>query len=102
MNNISLHRLIFRDWREQKWLGLMLLACIVSALVVVHFAHLNRQLTIAQDGLYQQRDQLDIEWRNLILEQRALAEHSRVEEIARNKLQMVRPAAEQDIAVTVP
>lgn len=102
MNNISLHRLIFRDWREQKWLGLMLLACIISALVVVHFAHLNRQLTIAQDGLYQQRDQLDIEWRNLILEQRALAEHSRVEEIARNKLQMVRPAAEQDIAVTVP
>ncbi|WP_166836708.1 cell division protein FtsL [Rheinheimera pleomorphica] len=102
MNNISLHRLIFRDWREQIWLGLMLLACIISALVVVHFAHLNRQLTIAQDGLYQQRDQLDIEWRNLILEQRALAEHSRVEEIARNKLQMVRPAAEQDIAVTVP
>ncbi len=102
MHNISLHRLIARDWRAGKWPALLLLACILSALAVVHFAHLNRQMTIAQDGLYQQRDQLDIEWRNLLLEQRALAEHSRVEDIARNRLQMVRPAGERDIAVTVP
>ena len=102
MTNISLHRLIFRDWRAQKWQAVLLLACIASAMVVVHFAHLNRQLTIAQDLLYQQRDQLDIEWRNLLLEQRALAEHSRVEDIARNRLQMIRPAAEQDVAVAVP
>ena len=102
MNNISLHRLIVRDWRSAKWLALLLLACISSALTVVHFAHLNRQMTIAQDQLYQQRDQLDIEWRNLLLEQRALAEHSRVEDIARNRLQMVRPAGDSDITVTVP
>ena len=102
MNNISLHRLIARDWRSAKWLAFLLLACIGSALAVVHFAHLNRQMTIAQDQLYQQRDQLDIEWRNLLLEQRALAEHSRVEDIARNRLQMVRPAGERDITVTVP
>ena len=102
MNNISLHRLIVRDWRSAKWLALLLLACISSALAVVHFAHLNRQMTIAQDQLYQQRDQLDIEWRNLLLEQRALAEHSRVEDIARNRLQMVRPAGDRDITVTVP
>ncbi|WP_215396815.1 cell division protein FtsL [Rheinheimera oceanensis] len=102
MSNISLHRLIGQDWRAQKWLALLLLACIASALTVVHFAHLNRQLTIAQDGLYQQRDQLDIEWRNLLLEQRALSEHSRVEDIARNKLQMLRPAGERDVAVTQP
>lgn len=102
MNNISLHRLIARDWRSAKWLALLLLACISSALTVVHFAHLNRQMTIAQDQLYQQRDQLDIEWRNLLLEQRALAEHSRVEDIARNRLQMVRPAGDSDITVTVP
>ncbi|MBZ9611370.1 cell division protein FtsL [Rheinheimera maricola] len=102
MSSISLHRLISQDWRAQKWQVLLLLACISSALVVVHFAHLNRQLTIAQDLLYQQRDHLDIEWRNLLLEQRALAEHSRVEDIARNRLNMVRPAAEQDVAVALP
>lgn len=102
MTNISLHRLIIGDWSRQKWQALLLLGCIISALLVVHFAHLNRQLTIAQDGLYQQRDQLDIEWRNLVLEQRALSEHSRVEDIARNRLNMIRPAGEQDVAVTVP
>jgi cell division protein FtsL len=102
MNNISLHRLILSDWRHSKLQVVLLLACIGSALVVVHFAHLNRQLTIAHDGLYQQRDQLDIEWRNLVLEQRSLSEHSRVEDIARNRLQMIRPAGDRDIAVTVP
>ena len=51
MTNISLHRLIIGDWRRQKWQALLLLGCIISALLVVHFAHLNRQLTIAQDGL---------------------------------------------------
>lgn len=102
MNNISLHRLIVRDWRAGKWQALLLLACVVSALMVVHFAHLNRQATIEQDALYQQRDQLDIEWRNLLLEQRALAEHSRVEDIARNRLNMVRPSGERDVTVAVP
>ena len=102
MNNISLHRLIVRDWRAGKWQALLLLACVVSALMVVHFAHLNRQATIEQDALYQQRDQLDIEWRNLLLEQRALAEHSRVEDIARTRLNMVRPSGERDVTVAVP
>lgn len=102
MNNISLHSLIVRDWRAGKWQALLLLACVVSALMVVHFAHLNRQATIEQDALYQQRDQLDIEWRNLLLEQRALAEHSRVEDIARNRLNMVRPSGERDVTVAVP
>lgn len=102
MSNISLHRLISEDWRRQKWQALLIAGCLISALVVVHFAHLNRQLTIAQDKLYQQRDQLDIEWRNLLLEQRALSEHSRVEDIARSRLQMVRPAGEQDVLVQLP
>lgn len=102
MSNISLHRLITEDWRRQKWLALLIAGCLISALVVVHFAHLNRQLTIAQDKLYQTRDQLDIEWRNLLLEQRALSEHSRVEDIARSRLQMVRPAGEQDVLVQLP
>ena len=35
-----------------------------------------------------ERDALDIEWRNLILEENALGDHSRVERIATEKLQM--------------
>ncbi|AIV28358.1 cell division protein FtsL [Enterobacter cloacae] len=35
-----------------------------------------------------ERDALDIEWRNLILEENALGDHSRVERIATEKLQL--------------
>lgn len=101
-NNIQLLKLMSDDWRQHMIIAVLMLLCIVSALAVVHFAHLNRQLTIQQDLFYQQRDQLDIEWRNLLLEQRALSEHSRVEDIARNKLDMRRPAAETDITVNLP
>lgn len=99
MSQIQLERLISQDGRQHKLAAVLLLACIASALAVVHLAHLNRQLTIAQDTYYQQRDQLDTEWRNLLLEQRALAEHSRVEDIARRRLNMQRPSGANDIMV---
>ncbi|HAW94562.1 MULTISPECIES: cell division protein FtsL [unclassified Arsukibacterium] len=99
MSQIQLERLISQDWRQHKLAGVLLLACIASALAVVYLAHLNRQLTIAQDTYYQQRDQLDTQWRNLLLEQRSLAEHSRVEDIARRRLNMQRPSGERDIMV---
>ncbi len=102
MSQIQLERLISQDWRQHKLVALLLLACIASALAVVYLAHLNRQLTIAQDTYYQQRDQLDSQWRNLLLEQRALAEHSRVEDIARRRLNMQRPSGNNDIMVRQP
>ena len=43
---------------------------------------------------------LDIEWRHLLLEQNALAEHSRVSDIAREKLNMARPAPLSEKLVT--
>jgi cell division protein FtsL len=102
MHSINLPRIIGQQLWQQKLALCLLSACIITALAIVHFAHLNRQLITAQDKLYQQRDQLDIEWRNLLLEQRALSEHSRVEDIARNRLNMVRPSGAQDITVTIP
>lgn len=102
MTQVQLVSLIGQELRKRKLIILLLLACILSAMVVVKMSHLNRQLTIQQDLNYQQRDQLDTEWRNLLLEQRALAEHSRVEEIARRQLNMQRPTGERDITVALP
>lgn len=99
MTAIKLNRLIVADlWRHKLALGL-LFACVVSALAVVEFTHMNRQLTMAEDRLLQKRDALEMEWRNLLLEQRALAEHSRVEEKAAGQLDMVRPYGPQDVVV---
>lgn len=102
MTQVQLVKIVGQELRQRKLLLGVLLACILSAMAVVQMSHLNRQLTIQQEANYQQRDQLDTEWRNLLLEQRALAEHSRVEEIARRQLNMQRPAGERDVSVTIP
>lgn len=102
MSSIKLNRLIIQDIASHKLVLLMLVLCMGSALAVVEFSHLNRQLTINQDKLFQQRDALEMEWRNLLVEQRALSEHSRVEELAQQQLQMVRPTGQQDIVVEEP
>ena len=102
MSSIKLNQLILKDIANHKLVILLLILCIGSALAVVEFTHMNRQLTISQDKLLQQRDALEMEWRNLLVEQRALSEHSRVEELAQQQLQMVRPLGQQDIVVDEP
>jgi len=67
---------------------ILLIASLVSAVLVVTTAHKTRLLTAQREQLVLERDALDIEWRNLILEENALGDHSRVERIATEKLQM--------------
>ena len=67
---------------------ILLVAVLVSAILVVTTAHRTRLLTAEREQLVLERDALDIEWRNLILEENALGDHSRVEQIATQKLQM--------------
>ncbi len=64
-------------------LPLCLFICIIlTAVTVVTTAHHTRLLTAQREQLVLERDALDIEWRNLILEENALGDHSRVERIA--------------------
>ncbi|ALZ75883.1 cell division protein FtsL [Rheinheimera sp. F8] len=102
MSAIRLNRLILQDLAQHKLVILLLIGAMGSALAVIELTHMNRQLTISQDKLFQQRDALDMEWRNLLVEQRALSEHSRVEELAKKQLLMVRPLGQQDIVVDEP
>ena len=41
---------------------------VASAFSVIYFTHLNRQATSELEVLLTQKDELDIEWRNLLLE----------------------------------
>ncbi|MDP4536493.1 cell division protein FtsL [Alkalimonas collagenimarina] len=102
MSQIRLTQVILRDWRRYRLALLLMFACLLTALAVVHSSHVNRQLISSHNQLDQQRDNLDIEWRNLLLEQRALSEHSRVEAIANSRLQMRRPSGDRDVMVTLP
>ena len=98
----QLVRTILKDLSKYKLTMGLLLLNVVSAVAVVHWAQLNRQMVIQQDVLLQQRDDIDLHWRHLLLEQRALAEHSRVEQIARDRLGMDRPSTDEEVVVTLP
>jgi len=82
--------------RQAKIPVILLVAGLVSAILVVTTTHETRRLTAQREQLVLARDALDIEWRNLILEENALGDHSRVERIATEKLKMqhVDPAQE--------
>lgn len=74
----------------------LLLAVIVSALGVVWTRHESRVLFVQWTGLQNQRDDLNIEYGKLELEQATYAEPRRIDDQARQKLGMINPRP-QDI-----
>jgi len=91
MSRPLLGSLILKDlWQHKLLLGLAALV-LLSAGLVVEQSFRYRELVSNLDALSQQQDGLMVEWRHLLLEENALAEHSRVEQIARKQLLMIRP-----------
>ena len=74
-------------------LALVLLADVVTAIGIVFARHEHRQLFIELSRLEKARDDLNIEFGRLQLEQATWAENSRIEQIARGRLGMVSPGA---------
>jgi cell division protein FtsL len=58
-------------------------------------------MSIALERLMQGKDQLDVQWRNLILEQSALTEHNRIETLVSKELDMRRPVADDEVVVKI-
>ncbi|MBI2802576.1 MAG: cell division protein FtsL [Gammaproteobacteria bacterium] len=75
------------------WITLAVLggAIFASALQVVLTRYQTRQLFVELQDLKKQKDDLDNEWSQLLLEQGTWGTHARVEEIARGKLDMTIP-----------
>jgi cell division protein FtsL len=76
-------------------------AVLGSALGVVYAKHEARSRFNELQKLTQQRDDLDIEWGQLQLEQSTWATHGRVERVARDELRMVIPQA-SDLRIVQP
>lgn len=88
---------------QRSFLEYSLLFCVIlSCFSVIYFTHLNRVTTSKIDDLLTQRDKLESEWRNLVLEQNSLAEHSAVEANAIKNLEMIRPDAKSEIMIKLP
>ncbi|MBL0710942.1 MAG: cell division protein FtsL [Colwellia sp.] len=97
--------LIIDIWQDilRYFVSYLLLAMVVlSAFSVIYYTHINRQTTSELELLLTERDELDIEWRNLLLEQNSLAEHSVIESKANKLLQMRRPNTNSEIIITLP
>jgi cell division protein FtsL len=79
---------------------ILLVATIASGLAVVFARHQHRQLFVQFDALEHERDELNIEFGRLQLEQATWAETHRIESIAREQLGMKFPEAAELRVVT--
>jgi cell division protein FtsL len=99
---IPLTQAIWADIRHYIWNYILLAALLMSAFSVIFFTHMNRQTTSELEQLLSERDELDIEWRNLLLEQNSLAEHSEIESKAKKFLKMKRPDGKSEVVIKLP
>ncbi|HZP13068.1 MAG TPA: cell division protein FtsL [Nevskiaceae bacterium] len=72
-------------------LAIVGIGVLVSAVLVVKTKHENRRLVTELTDLRAERERLETEWSQLQLEEATLANHGRVEQIAREKLSMTAP-----------
>jgi cell division protein FtsL len=80
---------------------LLLVATLASAIGVVYARQKHREAFIELTRLERERDELNIEFGRLQLEQATWAETNRIEHVATQKLGMFFPAS-QDIVVVRP
>ncbi len=69
------------------------LVCVVSAVAVIYTKHESRKLFVGLEQLKTERDELNIEWGQLQIEQSTWATHARIEQKATDELALVRPDA---------
>lgn len=97
--NFNLVGIVLTDLARHPVRVLLFLMMLFSAVGVILGTHHNRQLTIATEKLMSERDHLDVEWRNLVLEQSALTEHTRIESRVKKQLGMYRPTPVEEVVV---
>ncbi len=77
----------------------LIVANIATALAVVHSRHAHRQLFIEATRLEKARDELNIEFGRLQLEQATWAEANRIDQVARDRLGMKFPEGGEIVVV---
>ena len=85
-----------------RFLVIVLLAAnVVAGIGVVHARHQHRQLFVELTRLVDERDELNIDFGRLQIEQATWAEANRIDQVARTRLGMKFPEA-ADIVVVRP
>ena len=77
----------------------LLILVMSSVFGVIYSKHQSRKLFVEVQQLKKQIDSLSVEWGRLQLEQSAWSAHGRIERIARKKLNMTIPSANEVVYV---
>jgi cell division protein FtsL len=80
-------------------LVVLILACVGTAIGSVHARHQHRLLFVELSRLERARDELNIEFGRLQLEQATVADSNRIDAVARTRLGMKSPEADDVIVV---
>ena len=78
------------------------IVCVLSAIALVYTKHESRKLFVELETLTHQRDELNIEWGQLQIEQSTWAQHARIEQVASEDLSLVRPEAQEIFVIERP
>ncbi len=76
--------------------------CVLSSMALVYTKHESRKLFVELEGLTHERDELNIEWGQLQIEQSTWATHARIEQVATDDLSLVRPEATEIYVIERP
>jgi len=76
--------------------------CVMSAMALVYTKHEARKLFIELEALTRERDELNIEWGQLQIEQSTWATHARIEQVAVDRLSLVRPQSAEIYVIEHP
>ena len=78
------------------------LVCVLSSIALVYTKHESRKLFVELEALTHERDDLNIEWGQLQIEQSTWATHARIERVATDDLSLVRPEATEIYVIERP
>ncbi len=97
---VNLPMYVLHDTVTRGAVPLLLIALItIVCFGKIIITHQTRMTINTKETLFMERNHLDDQWRNLILEEKAQAEHSRVEQLAREELRMQRSDPSKEIAI---
>ena len=82
----------FPDGRQPFLLTIVVaVVCVMSAIALIYAKHESRKLFVELEALTTERDELNIEWGQLQIEQSTWATHARIERVATEEMSLVRP-----------
>lgn len=99
---LNLGLLILIDLKRHLFQIILGVATLGTALTTIVITDDTRSVTAELNKVQSITDELEVEWRHLVLEQNALAEHSRVSDIAKEKLAMTRPEPIDEKMISLP